>query len=81
MAEAKTECCEFLLIYVAISIHIELFEAVHNLICLFFFIEVFHGADATEELLCILIIVQRKESWQLINEFLVELSLQVFDGI
>lgn len=81
MAETKTECCKFLLIYVTVSIDIELFEAVHNLICLFFFIEVFHGADTTEELLCILIIVQRKESWQLINELLVELSLQVFDGL
>lgn len=40
-----------------------------------------HGSDSAHELIRILIVVQREERWQLVDQSFIELTLEVPDGL
>lgn len=58
VAEAQAERRQLLPVDEAIAVEVELLEAVPYLTVLLELVEVLHGADAAEELLCVLVIVQ-----------------------
>jgi hypothetical protein len=63
----------------SISIEIKLLEAFLHFIIFLQLMEVHHGAHTTHELLSILVVIQRKEGWQLFNQIFVEMCLQILD--
>lgn len=75
MAETLAESCKLLPIDKTVTIQIKLVETIFNLAFFLYLIKVLHGSNTTHELFGILIVVERKESWQLIDQFLIKLSL------